>query len=78
MFVGFKFNTLKIQVIDCLNPLKNSDFQFSDSYFCSVKSGVAKTCFAGVDGVLVLVIEVASTLFTHGPQCWLQAFLAIF
>ena len=75
MFVGFKFNTLKIQVIDYLNPLSNSDFQFSDSYFCSVKSGVAKTCFAGVDGVLVLV---ASTLFTHGPQCWLQAFLAIF
>ena len=71
MFVGFKFNTLKIQVIDYLNPLSNSDFQFSDSYFCSVKSGVAKTCFAGVDGVLV-----ASTLV--GPQCWLQAFLAIF
>ena len=41
--------------------------QFSDSYFCSVKPGVAKTCFAGVDGVLILIIEVASTLFTHGP-----------
>ena len=42
MLVDFKYNILKMQISDCINPIENSVFQSSLSGFHSVKLGLTK------------------------------------